>query len=188
MLGETGAKRKKALRFYEESALLIRSCLPRPARSTLNSNSIPKLVRRRPDLAALRQLTTIGSVPVATVRSLRLPASAAEENKLAALESHLAQLKRRNFLQSLEVSLALDRLPGPAFWDLLRQTEIPLNLLWPSGPAEMLRRLLEVARPRSVFCPVELNHSECAALAQSPALAVFSPCKELLGRTRKPIC
>ena len=50
----------------------------------------------------------------------------------------------------------------------------------------MLRNLLAQSRARSVFCPAELVRCECSILAHSPAIAVFSPCKELLEERENP--
>ena len=63
---ESVAKRKKALKFYEESLTLIRSCLQH---GTLNAQFKVYSDAWSPaaDVAALRQLGTIGAVPVGTV-------------------------------------------------------------------------------------------------------------------------
>jgi imidazolonepropionase len=182
---ESAAKRKKALNFYQESVLLIRSCLQH---GTLNAQFKLYSDAGSPaaDLAALRQLATIGSVPVNTVRSLRLADTAAlDEGKLAVLTARLALLKRRNFVQCLEM-LATETGPDPALWEILNEAKIPLNLIWTGGTADVLRRYLQDSHPRSVFCPAVLSSPECAALAHSQAIAVFSPCKELLEERENP--
>lgn len=180
-------KRKKALKFYEESLLLIRSCLQH---GTLNAQVKVYAEASSPaaDLAALRQLATIGNVPVSIVRSLRLATTALDEPKLAALAARLALLRRRDFVHCLELLANPEMgLPSHAFWDVLAQIGLPRNLVWPGdAPVELLRHLLEQARPRSVFCPAELSPSETFALAQSPSIAVFSPCKELLEERENP--
>ena len=182
---EAAPKRKQALKFYDECLLLLRSCLQH---GTLNAQfkvfSEPTSVPA--DLAALRQLTAIGSVPVNTVRSLRLPPSAFDETKLAAVSARLATLRRRNFVQCLEMCAEPELNPGPLFWEMLAQSELPLNLVWPGGSPEVLGRFLSDARPRSVFCPAELSAPECAKLAHSLSIAVFTPCKELLEERENP--
>ena len=182
---EAAPKRKQALTFHDECLLLLRSCLQH---GTLNAQfkvfSEPTSVPA--DLAALRQLTAIGSVPVNTVRSLRLPPSAFDETKLAAVSARLATLRRRNFVQCLEMCAEPELNPGPLFWEMLAQSELPLNLVWPGGSPEVLGRFLTDARPRSVFCPAELSEPESAKLARSPSIAVFSPCKELLEERENP--
>jgi imidazolonepropionase len=182
--GEASAKRKKALKFFEESQLLIRSCLQH---GTLNAQFKVYSDAGSPaaDVVALRQLASIGSVPVATLRSLRLADSAFAEGRLVALAERLALLKRRRFVQSLELA-AGQQTWGTAFWDVLRKAEIPLNLVWQGGPVELLRYFLEHARPRSVFCPAELSVAEFSTLAHSASIAVFSPCKELLEERENP--
>ena len=182
---EAAAKRKKTLKFYEESALLIRSCLQHgtlSAQFKLHSEANSPAA----DTAALRQLATIGSVPVETSRSLRLSAAAFDRMKVEELAARLSLLRRRNFVQSLELLVGADLDPGPEFWELFRNMRVPLNLVWPGGTPEVLNHFLMRAHPRSVFCPAELSGSECAALAGSPSIAVFSPCKELLEERENP--
>ncbi len=182
---EAVAKRKKGLNFYEESLTLMRSCLQH---GTLNAQFKVYSDAGSPaaDAAALRQLHTIGAVPVATVRSLRLGRNAFDETNLATLAVRLAVLRRRKFAQFLELSAYAEEYPSALFWELLHKVGLPLNLLWPGGPAETLRNLLAQSRARSVFCPAELSDAECAILAHSPAIAVFSPCKELLEERENP--
>jgi imidazolonepropionase len=182
---ESIAKRKKALDFYQESLTLVRSCLQH---GTLNAQLKVYSEGGSPaaDVAALRQLTTIGSVPVGAVRSLRLSPAAFDESKLEALAARLAMLRRRSFAQSLELPAGAEQNPSESLWTLLGKTGLPLNLIWRGGPAEALRNYLQQARARSVFCPVELNAHECSILAHSNAIAVFSPCKELLEERENP--
>ena len=183
---EAAAKRKKALKFYEESLLLVRSCLQH---GTLNAQFKVYSEAGSPaaDIAALRQLATIGSVPVGTVRSLRLTPPAFDDPELDGLAARLAVLRRRDFVQFLElVASAGAPNPSQAFWELLAKANFPLNLVWPGGGADALGHFLERANPRSVFCPAELSAQECAALAQSSSIAVFSPCKELLEERENP--
>lgn len=182
---ESAAKRKKALKFYEESLLLIRSCLQH---GTLNAQfKVYSEVFSPPaDVAALRQLAAIGAVPVSTVRSLRLSAEDFDETRMAVLAARLAMLRRRDFVQSLELLADPELNPGAAFWELLAQSRLPLNLVWPGGPAEALSRFLAHARPRSTFCPAELSAPEYSLFAHSPTIAVFSPCKDLLEERENP--
>ena len=182
---ESVAKRKKALKFYDESALLIRSCLQH---GTLSAQFKLYSEANSPaaDTAALRQLATIGSVPVATSRSLRLSTAAFDGTKVTELASRLALLRRRNFVQVFELLAGADLDPGQEFWELLRNMRVPLNLVWPGGTPEVLNHFLVRAQPRSVFCPAELSNSECTALASSPSIAVFSPCKDLLEERENP--
>jgi imidazolonepropionase len=185
---ESVAKRKKALKFYEESSLLIRSCLQHGtlnAQFKLYSDADSHTGSPAADLAALRQLATIGSVPVSTVRSLRL-SRAVDEGRLSALAERLSLLKRRHFVQFLELLADVEQQPSAAFWALLVKVGIPLNLIWPGGSAEALRHFLEQARAHSVFCPAELSAPECAVLSHSASIAVFSPCKELLEERENP--
>ena len=182
---ESAVKRKKALKFYEESLLLIRSCLQH---GTLNAQfKVYSEVFSPPaDVAALRQLAAIGAVPVSTVRSLRLSAEDFDETRMAVLAARLAMLRRRDFVQSLELLADPELNPGAAFWELLAQSRLPLNLVWPGGPAEALSRFLAHARPRSTFCPAELSAPEYSLFAHSPTIAVFSPCKDLLEERENP--
>jgi imidazolonepropionase len=181
---DSTVKRKKSANFYEENITLLRSCLQH---GTLNAQfKVSGVGSLAADVAALRQLAAIGPVPVGTVRCLRLFPASVDENKLAALASRLAMLRRRNFVQFLELFAGADLNASASFWELLRKAGLPLNLIWPGGPAEVLQRLLEQARAHCVFCPAELSHSECNVLAQSPSISVFSPCKELLEERENP--
>ena len=183
--GESVHKRKKGLTFYEESSTLIRSCLQH---GTLNAQFKVYSETGSPaaDVAALRQLTAIDAVPVGTQRSLRLAAEAFDETNLAALAARLLMLRRRNFSQFLELSASAEFNPSATVWKLLHKVGIPLNLIWPGGPAEWLGHFVKQARARCVFCPTELSASECEVLAQSPSIAVFSPCKDLLEERENP--
>jgi predicted amidohydrolase YtcJ len=182
---EATAKRKQALKFHDECLLLLRSCLQHGT-LTAQFKVFAEPTSMPADLAALRQLKTIGSVPVNTVRSLRLPLSAFDETKLAAVAARLATLRRRNLVQGLELFAEPELNPSRSFWEMLAQSELPLNLLWPGGAPEALGRFLADACPRSIFCPAELSAPECARLAHSLSIAVFTPCKELLEERENP--
>jgi imidazolonepropionase len=138
------------------------------------------------DIAALRQLSAIGANPMGMVRSLRLPPSAFDEAKLAAFSVQLAKMRRKKLVHVLELAANSERAAPALLWDLLHTAGLPLNLIWPGGSPAGLQALLAQARPRSVFCPVELSNAECAILGRSPCLAVFSPCKDLLEERENP--
>jgi imidazolonepropionase len=182
---ENPAKRKKSLNFYNESLLLIRSCLQH---GTLNAQFkvSSDAGSHAADIAALRQLSAIGSNPVGTVRSLSLNAPAFDETKAAAFAAQLTKLRRGKLADFLEVAASPDEVAPQHFWELLGDCGLPLNLIWPGGSAEVLRSLLGVAHPRVVFCPAELKPAECTLLAHSPTIAVFSPCKDLLEERENP--
>ncbi len=183
--GYTVAKRKKSLNFYQESLTLIRTCLQH---GTLNAQFKLYSESSSPvaDIAALRQLAAIGADPVGTVRSLRLPASAFDETTLADFAVQLGKLNRKKLVHFLEVAADPDRSVPTPFWDLLQRAGFPVNLIWPGGSAAHLQTLLTQARPRSVFCPVELSNAECAVLGHAPCLSLFSPCKDLLEERENP--
>jgi len=183
--GESVAKRKKSLNFYEESLTLIRACLQH---GTLNAQFKLYSEPASPaaDIAALRQLSAIGANPVGTVRSLRLPSAAFDETKLAAFAVQLAKLNRKKLVDFLELAANPDQWAPTPFWDLLHRAGFPLNIIWPGGSAAYLQALLTQARPRSVFCPVELSNAECAVLGHSPCMSLFSPCKDLLEERENP--
>jgi imidazolonepropionase len=182
---ESVAKRKKSLNFYQESLTLIRSCLQHgtlSAQFKLYSESASPTA----DIAALRQLSDIGANPVSTVRSLRLPSSIFDETKFAAFAVQLAKLHRKKLVHFLELAADPNLPASNLFWDFLSRTGFPINLIWPGGSAAQLQALLTQARPRCVFCPVELNNAECAVLGHSPCISVFSPCKDLLEERENP--
>lgn len=183
--GKAAPKRKKLADFRGESLTLLRSCMQH---GTLNAQTkaFGTGVPASFDLPALRQLARIGDNPVGMVRSWRLswppldnPATWAE------LAVKFSFLKRHKLAESIEVSFP----PGPSpsqdaamgrLATAIAEAGLSLNLLWNGGSAELLSQFFSHARPRSVFCPAELTSAECAVLAASSAIAVFSPCKELL--------
>ena len=181
---ESVPKRKGALRFYEESLNLVRSCLQH---GTLNAQI--KVYSHSPsraaDFAALRQLSLIGANPVSTVRSLRL-SSFVEEPRPGQLAAQLAALRRQKLAHFLEFAVGSELPANGVFWDVLQNSGFPLNLIWPGGSAETLHGLLGKAVTRAVFCPVELSPSEVAVLAHSQCISLFSPCKDLLEERENP--
>jgi imidazolonepropionase len=182
---ESVPKRKKARNFYDESLTLIRSCLQH---GTLNAQFKVYSASGSfaADVAALRTLATIGSIPVGIVRSMRLSVDSFSDHQLGALAANLAMLLRRDFAQTLELPAGAGLPARSALWEALAKAGLPLNLIWPGGSAELLLDLLVRARARSVFCPAELSPAECGVLAQSPSIAVFSPCKDLLEERENP--
>jgi imidazolonepropionase len=181
---ESGPKRKKALNFYHESLTLIRSCLQHGTLSA-QFKVYSHAGSHAADAAALRQLATIGSNPVDTVRSLRMVPSAVEEAKFAEFATKLAGFRRQRLLQFLELAAPADP-PAQSFWERLAKSGLPLNLIWPGGSADLLHSLLTRARACAVFCPAELSAAECAVLEASSAISIFSPCKDLLEERENP--
>ena len=182
---QAGWRRKKTQVFVQESLTLIRSCLQH---GTLNAQFkvYSDSALQAADLAALRHLARIGDNPVGTVRSLRLAPSAFDEGHAASFIARLATLRRGKLAQFIEL-VAGDDLPNAErFLELLGRAGIPLNLVWRSGAPDLLRKLVEATRARSVSCPAELSAEDCLYLAQSPAIAVFSPCKDLLEERENP--
>ena len=182
---ESAAKRKKGHNFFEESLALVRACLQH---GTLN---VQLKVHSETGAqgaagAALRQLAELDLSPVGTVRSLRLSSDSLGEQQMAALAAKFGVLLRRGFAQNLELPASPDMRPSSELWESLSQAGIPLNLNWAGGPAHILAEFLKRAHPRCVFCPAELSAAEAAVLAPSPAISVFSPCKELLEERENP--
>jgi len=178
-------KRKKSLDFYHESLNLVGSCLQH---GTLNAQLkvCSESGSHAADIAALSQLLAIGSNPVATVRSLRLHATSADETKIAGLAAHLAKLRRGKLAQFLELVADPAAPPLASFLKILSEAGLPLHLTWPGGSIHLLQTLLQLTRPRAIFCPAELQPAESALLARSPAIVVFSPCKDLLEERENP--
>jgi imidazolonepropionase len=176
-------KRKKAAEFRNDSSTLIHSCM---VHGTLQAQLKVLSGSEAVDVAALRQLSVIESDLIETRRSLRLPLAVFDKAQFAGSAAWLEVLCRRNLTHCLEVPGSPDLpLDGP-FWELLKASGIPLNLIWPSGSPELLRRLLALAQPRVVFCPVELRAPEYEILASSASISVFSPCKDLLEERENP--
>jgi imidazolonepropionase len=174
------AKRKKLADFRSESLTLLRSCLQH---GTLNAQT--KAFANGGgvsfDLPALRQLARIGDNPVGMVRSWRLHWPPAEGPcDLAELGGKLSFLKRRKLAESIEASFPSEGAMGDGVCAAIAEAGLSLSVRWSGGSAESLSELFSEANPRAVFCPAELSPAECAVLASSPAIAVFSPCKELL--------
>jgi imidazolonepropionase len=115
------------------------------------------------------------------VRSWRLNWPPADGPRaFAELAEKLSFLKRHKLAESIEVSFPSDEALSDRVCAAIAEAKLSLSLLWSGGSAELLNQLFSQAHPRAVYCPAELSPAECSELARSPAIAVFSPCKELL--------
>ena len=174
------AKRRRMADFSDESLGLMRACLQH---GTLNA-----LIKAncgtgdlRSDFSVLRQLAEIGDNPVGMVRSWRIiEPVASEPGAPGELEDLVGMLAERKLAQFLEVMPDSSEAFRVCVWEAAAKRRIRTNLLWPGGPTELLEQLLSRANPHTVWCPYALSEQECALIAESRTIAVFSPNGELL--------
>ena len=175
-------KRKKMGDFQNESLALLRSCLQH---GTLNAQAkaFSNGGAAASDVSMLRQLARIGGSPVGTVRAWRVDPPV-DDRALAKFQTRLSYMEKHKLAQSIELNFtahtaASDDL-SRALCAVASRSRLPLNVCWPGGDPAWLSDLTSCLHPRSIFCPAGLSVEECAVLADSSAVAVFSPCKELL--------
>lgn len=71
--------------------------------------------------------------------------------------------------------------PIDSTWSALSKSGLPLSLVWDGGcSSKQLKAFCALAQAACVFCRAELQGDDCAILAASRAIAVFSPYKDLL--------
>lgn len=179
-------KRGKLSCLYNEVLTLLRACLQH---GTLNAQA---RVLGQPGntnwaLQVLRQLARIGDNPVGMIRSWR-PGSPATAESVQSL----SVIRRRKLAYALELSLAEEHATRDGAMAELPSTlaaassasgftvNLALNARCNGGAGEILSQACARFRPGSIFCPPELGVAECAAIAKSSAVAVFSSTKELM--------
>jgi imidazolonepropionase len=173
-------KRKKLADFRNETLSLLRSCLQHGTLNT-QAHAFSRGGTVESELSVLRQLARIGNNPVGLVSCWRLgapfPESAADGEQLA---KRLAFLKRQKLADSVELAPPSNRVSDQHFHAALHPSKLAFNLILERESADVLRELSSRTPPRAVFCCTELDTAECALLASSPSIAVFSPSRDLL--------
>jgi imidazolonepropionase len=82
---------------------------------------------------------------------------------------------RRKLAQRIEVSPESQEAFRESVWSAAGALRMPINLIWPGGPAETLRSFIARAQPRSISCSHALSAAEWTVLAQIPAPVVVTP-------------
>ncbi len=164
LLEHTARKRRKLRDFYNETLLLLRSCL---VHGTLNAGIrvTSGLQSASADLSLLRQIKRIGNNPIG-LTSIWCP----EPGTDPGLSKKAWETVYR---QRLSVSVTLEK--HAAF-----PSGANLNLDWTGGPVKELREQMERLLPGSVFCHHDLSATERKVLAKSNAAAIFKAGGSLL--------
>lgn len=163
--GKTGLRRRKLRDFYNDSLILLRSCL---AHGTLNaairaSAGVPSAGA---DLSVLRQLTRIGNTPIGVRRIWHPEASPSAWETVS--KQRLADcviLNTKAPMMAAKLHEHMDR-----------------SLEWLGGPVRELKEWLARASPRSVFCRHDLTPAGRKALAKSSATVIFEAGSMLLDK------
>jgi imidazolonepropionase len=163
--GKTLGRRRKLREFYNDSLLLLRSCL---SHGTLNAGICVRsgLQSINADLSLLRQLTRIGNTPIGLTR-IWYPETDSRSD--ASWTSAWETISRQRLADSITLKTPVPLRPSTR-----------VNLDWVGGPVKELRERLESLRPGSVFCHHDLSATERKVLAKSAAAAVFKAGGSLL--------
>jgi imidazolonepropionase len=178
--GSSG-KRRKMVDFGDESLGLMRACLQH---GTLNVEIKANAGTGdlRSDLTVLRQLAEIGNNPVGMIRSWRV-SEPTNGDGAGDFDEILSTLASRKLAQFIEVTPESSEPFSRRIWEAAAQLGMGVNLLWSGGRGALLERLMTGANAHAVWCPSSLTPEECAALAASRSIAVFSPGGELLNES-----
>jgi imidazolonepropionase len=165
-------KRRKLSDFYEESIILMRSCLQH---GTLNAGikACAGIRSLGADLAVLRQLVRIGNSPVGLTRiwhpDTAFPGMPASEPLTEAIYT----ITRRNLAHAFELRTNPDNSLSDPCVLAANKAQLALSLDWLGGSAAGLQDALVRSAPVSVFCRPNLSPEACDVLAQSTSIAVF---------------
>jgi imidazolonepropionase len=164
--GKTGRRRRKLRDFYNDSLILLRSCL---ALGTLTAaiRASAGVHAAAADLSVLRQLTRIGNTPIG-VRRIWHP----EAETSGAWET----VAKQKLADCVVLSTSTPLTPA------VLQQQMDRSLEWRGGPVRELKESLARSSPRSVFCHHDLTAAGRKALANSGATAIFEAGSLLLDR------
>lgn len=171
---QTARKRKRPAELHTEALQLVRACqqhgtLAAELKASAEAEDF------RSDLGVLRQLSRIGAEAANTWKvSWKVSFAGGELDFKEALEI----VARRKLVRSIELELAPKRTPKESVFDAIDESGLKRNLCWRGGS---LQEVLARFQPQSVFCPEPLDANECRALAESSAMAVFSPGENTLS-------
>jgi len=167
---------KRTADFYDESLLLLRSCLQHGT-ITADVKGSADNWSFHADIAVIRKLAKIGSTPVRMTRTWRL---GSQNGRLAPsdLRPTLEILIRRNLIDSIAVA---PRDKGDYDVDAIVTAQaagLLLKLLWSGHSADDFVELLHSLNPHSV-CLYDFDSLSPEALGNSPAITVLAAGKRL---------
>lgn len=176
--GEPG-KRKRIAGFYNESLLLMRSCLQHGTLAAQVKTGAPD-GDVKSGLALLGQLAQIGNHPIGMLRTWRVDDRTGRNSTISdEIASAVPILLKRKLAERLEVTRETGLAARESAWTAASEHGLAVNLLWSGGSAENLGNLLARVRPQSVSCSHELTSAESAVLAESPVPVVFAPARSI---------
>ncbi len=164
--GKTGRRRRKLRDFYNESLMLLRSCL---AHGTLNAGIRASAGVHSPaaDLSVLRQLARIGNTPIGMKRIWH------PEPESASVWETVA---RQRLADCVLLNSSAPLMSG------IMHEPMDKSLEWLGGPLGELKESLARCSPRSVFCHHDLTPADRTVLANSNATAIFEAGSVLLDK------
>ncbi len=172
-------KRKRIAEFYNESLLLMRSCLQHGTLTAQVKGGAPDCDVPSA-LVLLRQLAQIGNHPIAMVRSWRIEDRSGRGSTVSdELASAVPLLLKRKLAQRLEVAPETGRAARESAWAAASECGVGINLLWSGGSAESLANFLVRVYPQSVSSSLDLSSAEFAVLAASTVPIIFAPARSI---------
>ncbi len=173
---EDSNRPKRLADFYEDTLILMRSCLQH---GTITADAGVSADGRdfHSDIAVLRKIAKIGNSPIRAARTWRV-ASQANSAIPGDGRATLDALLRRNLIDSLAVA---PQRSGDFDMDMVvtaRTAGLPTKMLWLGESKGTLADLMRQLNPHSVFLP---NFGSFApeAFGHSDAIAVLAAGKEL---------
>ena len=167
---------KRTADFYDESLLLLRSCLQH---GTITADVKGSADNRsfHSDIAVIRKLAKIGNTPVRIMRTWRI---GSQNGRFVPsdLRPTLEVLLRRNLIDSIAVSprerddFDIDSIV------IAQAAGLPLKMLWSGHSIDVFIELLHSLNPHSV-CLYHFDAVSAEALGNAPAIAVLAAGKHL---------
>ncbi len=176
-------KRPRANEFYNDSLMLLRSCLQY---GTLNAQVkvSAESYNSHSDLALLRQLGRIGDQPIGMTRAWRIGMPSRPTARLSDdYAATVSLLAKRKLAHCIEIPVAYaarnENILGAA-----QANRLGIHLAWSGGGGTVLGGLVHRVRPRSLSCPTNLTSDECSTIGRFSAPVVFSPGRSI-GEDRR---
>lgn len=177
---ELPPKRRKLAKFYEESLALMRACLQHGT-LTAEVKASAGCGNAHADAAVIKQLMKIGGNPIGMIRTWRIAETVPESDE-GAEEYHqmlTSWVKKKSILHA-EVDSRLEHSPPvQRLLAAVQETGMGVKLLWRGGAPDRLAYLTGRLHPRTVCCSSQITAAESSVLSKSPAIPIFSPCKEV---------
>lgn len=163
-------RRKRPTELYAEALQLVRACrqhgtLIAEWKASGDAGDFHS------DMAVLRQLARIAEESSEIVKTWKVAFGRGERDFVEVLET----ITRRKLADSIEIETFSGWPLSEEVFRAVDDSGLGRELSWSGGSPDALSQVLGRFWPQSVFCPEPLGADECRALAESPAVAVFSP-------------